>query len=232
MQLRHYFSILRRFWLLIVALPLVVGLVSLALALVQPPTYSSQASLMVTQTPRIPAGTAEFPDFNLNHSWLGSEFILDDLPQVVTSRAFAEDVSELLAAQGYEVAPEQVQHGMEAEVLHRLVTIDVTAVQPQQAEAMARGAVEALQVNGLHYWDRASGEDNGLSIAVLNPATPAASLQGTSQLVLEVGLRVALALAAAVGIAFLWYYLDDTVRDQRQAETWIGMPVVGVIPKE
>jgi capsular polysaccharide biosynthesis protein len=168
----------------------------------------------------------------LSHSWLGSEFIVDDLPQVVTSRAFAEDVSELLVAQGYEIAPEQVQYGMEAEVLHRLVTIDVTADQPQQAEAMARGAVEALQVNGLRYWDRASGEDNGLSIAVLTPATPAASLQGTSQLVLEVGLRVALALAAAIGIAFLWYYLDDTVRDQRQAEAWIGMPVVGVIPKE
>jgi capsular polysaccharide biosynthesis protein len=45
-------------------------------------------------------------------------------------------------------------------------------------------------------------------------------------------VRVALALAASIGLAFLVNYLDDRLRSPRQAEQWIGARVLGVIPKE
>lgn len=235
MQLRHYAMILRRFWLLIVALPLAVGLVSLAGELRQPQRYGTSARLIVTQQPLLepsnsPAAT--LPDFNMQHSWLSSEFILDDLPQIVTSRLFAEDVSALLAQQGATIAPEVVQSGLRADNIHRAVTIASNADNPATAEALVRGAVATLQANGLKYWNRANGQSNGLSVAVLDPAGPAAPLHSNRQMLINVGMRSGLGLAAAVGIAFLLHYLDDTIRRREQVEQWVGVQVVGVIPRE
>jgi capsular polysaccharide biosynthesis protein len=232
MQLRRYVGILRRFWLLLVLLPLLVGALSLALELREPPRYGATARLVVSQTPRISGEEVPFADFNLNHSWLSSEFILDDIPLIVPSRAFAEDVSALLAEQGHTIAPEAAQAGLSASTLHRSVTLSAVADNPEHAAALAQGAAEALQANGLRYWSRADEFDTGLSVAVLDPAGGAALLNGPRQLVRAVGLRVGLALAAAVGIAFLWYYLDDRLRDRQQVEEWVGVPVVAVIPRE
>jgi capsular polysaccharide biosynthesis protein len=47
-----------------------------------------------------------------------------------------------------------------------------------------------------------------------------------------VGLRAALALAAAVGLALLAHALDDRLRSAAQAEEWLGAQVLAVIPKE
>jgi capsular polysaccharide biosynthesis protein len=232
MQLRRYVGILRRFWLLLLLLPLLVGALSLALELREPPRYGVSTRLVVSQTPRLSEAEMPFADFNLNHSWLSSEFILDDIPLIVTSRTFAQDVSALLAAQGYEIAPAAAQAGLSASTLHRVVTLSAVADSPEHAEALARGAVAALQANGLRYWSRADEVDTGMSVAVLDPPAGAALLNGPRQLVRAVGLRVGLALAAAVGVAFLWYYLDDRLRDRQQVEEWVGVPVVAVIPKE
>ncbi|NTU81160.1 MAG: hypothetical protein HGA45_17555, partial [Chloroflexales bacterium] len=72
----------------------------------------------------------------------------------------------------------------------------------------------------------------GLQVAILDPPGEAARLGGPRDLVREVGLRVALALAAGLGLAFLANYLDDRLRSPRQAEQWLGARVLGVIPKE
>jgi capsular polysaccharide biosynthesis protein len=232
MQLKHYASRLRRHWWLVVGLPLVVAPLSLLLALQQPQHYSATVRLMVTQAPRVLEQSTGFPDFNLTHSWMGSVYILDDIPQVVSSRAFAADVSAALASRSIIVAPETVQASLHAETMHRAVTIATRADTPERAEALAAGAAEALQQHGLKYWDRATGNDDGLRVAVLDPARATGPTRRPRDVVEEVGLRTALALAAGVGLAFVRHYLDDTIRDRQQAETWIELHVVGVIPRE
>lgn len=235
MQLRYYLAILWRFWLLILALPLAVGLLSLALELQQPQRYGASARVMVTHEPLVQrSGTENVPllDFNMQHSWLTSEFILDDLPQVVTSRLFAEDVQLLLASQGITVAPETIQAGLRADNVHRTVIISSNAATPETAEALVGGAVTVLQDYGLKYWNRRPGNESGLRIAVLDPVGGAGPLSNRRQLLLNVGLRAGLALAAAVGLALLLHYFDDTLRERRQVEEGVGLPVIGTIPKE
>lgn len=232
MQLQHYVAILWRFWALIVALPLLVGAVSLALALGQPQRYAATARLMVSQTPLAQDAASPFPDVNVTGSWQSSAYILDDLPLVVSSVTFSQDVSERLAGQGYAIAPEMVQAGLRAESFHRSVTLFASADSPDGALAILRGAVETLQANGLRYWDRTGAGAPGLSVAVLDPpggVRPLGSLRAT---LVDVGLRVALALAAAVGLAFLVHYFDDRLRGPRQIEEWTGLRVLGVIPRE
>jgi hypothetical protein len=47
---------------------------------------------------------------------------------------------------------------------------------------------------------------------------------------LDLPIRLLVALVAGVALAFLWDYLDDTVRDRSEAEA-LGVQVVGEIPR-
>jgi capsular polysaccharide biosynthesis protein len=232
MQLREYAAIMRRFWPLIVILPLLVAGLSAISALRQPTRYAASARVMITQAPLALPPDSAFPDFNLQNSWASSSYIVDDMPQIATGLALAEDISAILAEQGYTISPEEVRAGMSAGVVHRAITLNASAADPVLPPAMLRGAISALQRNGLTYWGRSSAPDPGLSVAVLDPPGAAAPLNTTRGLLLDVGLRSALALAAAVGLAFLAYYLDDRLHTAAQAERWLGTEVVGVIPKE
>ncbi|NJN16210.1 MAG: hypothetical protein HC822_08015 [Oscillochloris sp.] len=232
MQLRLYLAIARRFWLLLLLLPLIAGAASFAVAMNRAEQYGASARIMVSQAPLDSATTAELPDYNNSYSWLTSEYILDDLPQVVTSAAFAEDVRAAAAAAGYDLALPAIQSALRAEVLHRSVVITAVAAGPDQALAIVRGAISALETYGLKYWNRAPASGGGLRVAVLDPPGGGAPVGSLRDLVIDVGLRVTLALAAAIGIALLLHYLDDRLRNARQAEQWTGAQVLAVIPKE
>lgn len=233
-QIIRYLAILRRFWMLVVALPLLVGGASLTRSLMQPPRYGSTARVLVTQTPREAGGSIELPDLNLNYSWESSEFILDDLPQVLQSTAFAHDVREWLAQQENNLDIATIRNGLDAENFHRTVTIVSVADTPATAVHLLEGAIACLQKNGLRYWQRlpagSTGNGSGLSVATLDPPAPAHHLNGLRPALLNGAMRAGLALAAAVGLAFLLHFLDDRLREPGQAEEWVGLPVVGVIP--
>lgn len=237
MQLRSYATILRRFWLLIAALPLAVLVLSLGVHLVQPPRYGAVARIMVTRTlhEEAPGAMSFLAEVNINYSWESSGFVLDDLPQVINSRIFAEDVSAWLAQQGHTVDPAVIQDGLDAEIFHRSVTLSARADRPEMATHLLNGTIASLQTNGLAYWGRAeeqNSEHSGLNVAPLDPPASTGLLNSPRQVALNTGLRAGLALAAAIGLAFLLAYLDDTVRDPRQAEVWTETPVIGVIPEE
>jgi capsular polysaccharide biosynthesis protein len=229
MQLREYLSILRRYWPLVALLPLLAGGLSLALALRRPPAYQAAAKLLVTQAPSDAAASAA-PALEDGATWTTTEYILDDLPHVLQSVAFAEDVRAAMAAEGHPIEIVAIQTGLRPEVTHRAVYLVATAAAPDTAAALLRSAVAALSAGGLKYWGRTPA--GGLDVAVLDPPSAAAPVGGLRELVIDVGARVALALAAAVGLAFLLNALDDRLRSPGQAEQWTGARVIGVIPKD
>jgi capsular polysaccharide biosynthesis protein len=232
MQLRSYISLLWRFWPLIIGLPLVVGLISLLLGLNRPPSYQASARLMISQESYTREENGTLPDFDINYSWNSSTYILDDLPQVVNSVAFAEDVRAFLAGEGQNIEVSTIQGSLRAEVLHRSAFLAAVSGDPDTALAIVRGAVYVIDTYGLKYWSRDESGDDGLNVAVLDPPGGVAAISSRRALVMEVGLRTALALAAALGIALLATYLDDRLRNRAQAEEWLGTSVIGMIPKE
>jgi uncharacterized protein involved in exopolysaccharide biosynthesis len=232
MQLRHYLSIVRRFWLLALLPALLAGGLSLLIGLSRPPSYQSTARLMVTHAAHTTGASADLPDFNEHASWEITEYILDDLPLIVSSARFAGDVQRDLQAAGIELPVGAIQAGLRGEVLHRSLTLSATAATPAQAEAIVGSAVSALQTNGLAYWDRLPVGAGGLQVAVLDPPAPAVQQGGLRDVLVDAGLRGGLGLVLGVGLAMLLHYLDDRVRRPEQAEQVMGVRVLAVIPKE
>lgn len=232
MQLYHILAILRRFWPPVLLLPLLVALLSAGLELLRSPAYGASATLLVTQAPNANSADGQFGDVNLNYSWQSSEFILDDLPQVVSSASFAADVAAFMAVAGQSADVGAIRAALRAEVFHRSVTLSASAASAEQATAMLDAAIQALQTYGLKYWDRNEPQPTGLRVAVLNPPGSAVPLNGWRQALVNIALRTGLAFAAGSGIALLLFYLDDRLRDRRHAEQLLGLPVLGTIPEE
>lgn len=230
MHLYEYLSILRRYWLLVLLPPLIASALSLALALGRAPVYQASALALVSRVPLSATAPSSLPDVDERSTWMTTEYLLDDLPFVVGSAAFAADVQAALAAEGYQIDAATIRGSLQAEVTHRAVTFRAVAGAPEAASAMLRATLATLQSGGLKYWGRASA--GGLHVAVLDPPGPAAPVAGRREVLRDVALRVALALAAGVGLTFLLNAFDDRLRSPRQAEQWLGVRVIGVIPKE
>jgi capsular polysaccharide biosynthesis protein len=231
MELRHYLRILQRSWPLVAGLPLLVALLTLGVALAAAPRYVLTASILVTQRP-IPTGGAPtiLPNQDNWNSWAASEYIVDDILQLVRTRAFANDVAAWLQTQhGLQLDAGHIQRGIAAERKHRTVYLEVTADRADQARLIAEGAVAMLGQKGLAYWHR--DESASLAVAPVDMPDRAAPVRGLFGLVFDVALRTLLALILAIGLAFLRHYLDQSLHDRSEVEA-LGLEVVGTIPRD
>lgn len=231
MQLKYYLAIIRRFWPLVVALPILVGAISLVAVLREPTRYTAEANMMIMQ--QRPDLTSTPSPTELRDQWGGTDYVVDDLPGVIGSTTFAQDVSATLQARGITLAPAAVQSSLSMASLHRSVTIMGTAATPELAQSLVNAAVDTLRTNGLNYWGWSTGHSGpGMNVTELSPPDGATPSRSARRVLTNVGVRSALGLAAGIGLAFLLHYLDSTVRDAQQVESGVGLRVVGAIPPQ
>lgn len=231
MQLRHYLSIVLRFWPLVLALPIIVGIVSFLFAVRQPVSYLASADFLLLQALPVQGEIREPSE--LRDQWGGTEYVIDDLPQVVASTRFAQDVSAVLTERGIELSPAAIKGSLSAQSLHRTVTINAVSGSSVHAVALVEAAVEALRRNGLAYWGRSDlSEGSGLEVSLLNISEQATPQSSMRRIILNTAVRAALGLAAGIALAFLFSYLDTRIRSRYDVEEGLGLPVVGMIPPE
>src|SRR5690349_14413585 len=95
MELHLYIDILRRHWRIVLAVPLLVALLSLAVALSRPPIYGVQSRLLVT---RDNANTSA-----AGRTAAGEDTTAEDLPAILDSAIFRHDLAQALAQRGQPV---------------------------------------------------------------------------------------------------------------------------------
>ncbi len=229
MEFRHYWGIVRRSWPLVVGLPLLVALLTLALHVVLPRSYTITAAMLVTQRPlAIDAPQVTLPDENNRESWAASEFIVDDILQLVETRRFADDIAGWMQAErGRTIDPDAITAGLEAERTHRMIYLTANAGNATDARLIVEGAIAMLQQRGLEYWGRE--ESSSLDVSPLDLPEEAEPAKGLFGLLLDIVLRSMLAAIAGIGLAFLRHYLDQSLHRRDDVEA-LGFEVVGAIP--
>jgi capsular polysaccharide biosynthesis protein len=222
MELRGYGSVIRHRWQLVALITLATFLVSTALALRGPAAYSATMRLAISVIPDPRVG--DFFKFDSYYSWLSSEYLADDLSEVVKSEAFAQDVSSEL---GFTVDPTTISDLTRTKKTHRLVDVTITGSDPVTALAVAEAVERVLNAKLPEYFAFLQVSNGQVRIINRPKVTRTSSLPLT---LAEIGLRTLAGLFVAVGLAFLLDYNDDRVRDRRQVERFLGAPVVGEIP--
>jgi len=155
-----------------------------------------------------------------------TEYLVDDFSAFVTGDVVARMISERLAAQGFTVPAGIIQSSTSSQQVHRVVEIQLTWGDPEQARAILQTAIEVLQQEAPAYFGRLGTLQpvvrlfDGPRVAPLPPSL-------TQRLDLPV--RLLLAVLVGVALCFLLDYLDDSVRNKSELEA-MGISVLAEVP--
>jgi hypothetical protein len=154
-------------------------------------------------------------------TWLASEYLADDLSEVLKGGDFARRISERV---GFTVPAGAIFASRE----HRIMSVSIDWPDRVQLQSIAEAVGAAVQDGGQEYFPQLEGTQ-AKAVLIDGPGigTVARSLRDR----LDLPLRLLIALVAGMALAFLWDYLDNTVRDRAELET-LGVSVLGEIPRE
>jgi capsular polysaccharide biosynthesis protein len=190
-----------------------------------PPGYSTSLRFAVGQPPDDSDGpflyNQEYP------MWLTSEYVANALADWVRSGNFAMAVSDELRASGVAVDAAQLQGHFAADNQRSVMVLYIQSwPDAEQLKAIAGAAIHVLQTRNQEVFPQIgpSAKVTPMDQVVVGSAPPGLSSQ------LNLPLRLGLALAAGLALAFLVDYLDPTVRSRAELEG-MGLGVLGEIPK-
>lgn len=222
MELRAYGAVLKRHAWLIGLVTLATLVFSVGMALRGPSAYTASMRLAISVVPDPRVG--DFFKYDSYYSVLTSEYLADDLSELLRSEAFAADVS---AEMGNTVEPEAIVNLTRTKKTHRLLDVQIASSDPQSAMAIAEAYERVLNTRLGEYL--AFLQANNGFVRIVN--RPRVARTNTLPLTAaEVGLRTMAGLLGAVGLAFLLEYVDDRLRDRRQVESFLGTTVLAEIP--
>jgi capsular polysaccharide biosynthesis protein len=227
MELRTYWDIIRRRWWLPVGLTLLVA----ALTLIaqrpwqsRPISYSASMRFNVGIKPERIPGTYTYDRY---YTMLTSEYLVDDLGEIVRSQAFAGAVSQRLADQGIAAPAGAIGAVTQPGKLHRILTVSVVWPKEDELRAIADAVTATLTDSTADFFGQFSADE--ADIRLIDP--PVVSVVGRpAREQLDLPLRILLALTAGLGLAFLLDYLDRSVRDRSDVEK-LGLKILAEIPR-
>jgi capsular polysaccharide biosynthesis protein len=224
MELRQYWSIVyKRLWIVIVLVAIVL-IISLISRPGSPTIYQASMRFTVGLAPE--HRSADYYTYDRYYTWLASEYLVDELTEIVGSGAFARVVSGELANSGLDIPAGALRGSLGANRVHRILTVHITWGDKAQLTEIANATARALPEHSADFLGQLENTEADIRLIDSPVVLPAArSLKDK----LDLPIRLFLALVAGVALAFLLDYLDDTVRDRAEVEA-MGLSVLGEIP--
>lgn len=225
MELRQYWTIIRRRWVWLVAPALLVMLIGVVTYRPAPTSYNTGVRFISAQAP----GTAaQDSDEQRYYNWLTSEYIVNGLGDWIRGGKFAEAVSAYLGSQGIAVPPSAIQGGLATDNTRSMLTVSLSGADPAILEQTMTGVIAVITEQNAAALPQLGGENAELVLLdepVVSPIPAGIRSQ------LDLPLRIMLALVAGLVLALLAEYLDPAVQDRRDIEE-VGLELLGAIPKE
>ena len=218
MELRHYWQIVWRRWWLIAVLLAVVLIVSLVTYQQPAPVYQANMRFAIGIEGDEPVSVVSGE--GRSDAWLASEYLADDLSEVLKGGDMAAKVSDRV---GFPVPAGTISASRE----HRIMTVSITWGDPNQIRKIAEAVGAIVQDGGASYFPQLTGVP-AKAILVDGPAIGQVGRSLKEKL--DLPIRLFVALVAGVALAFLWDYLDATVRDRAELES-LNLRVLGEIPR-
>jgi capsular polysaccharide biosynthesis protein len=223
-SVQYYLDVLRRRWRLLVGCILAVGLLGVATL---PLTYNNYTATVgfVVSVPDEPRVGTDYYMYNNLYAWQTSEYLIDDLGEVMKSRAFLNDVKQEVGDPNLDVV--NLSRDVGTRRTHRVLRFTVTARTAQDAYRFAEGAARVIEKKGADYFAQL-GADRARA-RVIDPPTVTWNLLSV-RAGLDLAARVLLGGILGLTLVALAEMLDTTIRTGRQAEDLLGLPVLAEVP--
>jgi capsular polysaccharide biosynthesis protein len=224
MELRTYWKILLRRWWLIAAPAFVVLLYVIVTYTPPGPVYQV---VMRFAAGTVPAGLSE--DYDRYYPWLTSEYIANGLADVAETGVFAQAVAARLAEQGLQIPASGIQPAIVTDNAQSILVIYLTWSNGEQITAIAQAIIAELTENGSAYYPQLEGIEP--AVRLLDTPAPTPLAPGLRAQMMGPAIKIGLAVVLGVALAFLFHYLDPTVREAAELES-LGVDVLVEIPRK
>ena len=220
LDLVAYFNVIRKRWLLVAALPLIAALTSAIISFfILKPVYQASTTLVVGKKAE---ATNQQPSQLLDYNvLLANQQLAKTYETIAKSRTVEAAVISQL---GLGLKQEEFDQKVTVNSVKNteVLEIDVTDNNPQLAAKIAdtladkfsQAVIQIKKVDSVSIVDKAAVPDK--------PIKPKKAL--------NVLIAFVVGLMVSIGIAFLLEYLDNTVKDAKDVESALGLPVLGSIP--
>jgi capsular polysaccharide biosynthesis protein len=226
LELRGYLGVLGRRWQIIALTTAIVAILAAVLSVRGPRSYESTVRLAISIGAESTGDPPPWLYYRDYYAWLSSEYLADDLSEIIKSDAFAADVAAYLHD---EVSRSTFRDVVRPRKTHRILEVTVQAGDPEAARRIAVAVADVIRVQGPKYLAQIA-QSGGQIVAIDTPTAHAATTTG-SQL-FDIALRASFGLLFGLFAAFLVDYLDTRFRTVREAEQALGVPVLAAIPPE
>jgi hypothetical protein len=239
---------------LVLLIVFLVAAISGLMALTGARSYEAEARFITRQAPTGDQA-AQYFTFDRYYNWFSSEFLVDDYTEVVESDAFAaatlnvlrDSVAHnVLARPDYgsltseaqeqartvinKLTPEHIKGMIQTDRKHRILRLMVTASPKVVAKAISDASATVLADSRMEPVQGQTVDDRAV-FSQIDLATMEEIQSSTGREIIAAIIRVLIGIVAALALAFLLEYLDNSVRDERDAKRVLDMPVLGTIPK-
>lgn len=228
MELRAYAGVIRRYWYVVVIVPVLVLAGVIFQASRAKTTYTSKTELSIVREGDQAPSSAVYGLYNDYYNYLTSEYTLDDMVGLVQGNVFAQDVSaELAKTDGISMSTKDVQMALASSRLNRILTIQAKADSKTRAEAIAAAAGKVLEAKGVGFFGY---KDPGTQAMIRTVQTASEATASTNRQRIILALQVIIGIIAGILIAFLIDYIDDTLRSPEMVSSSLRLPVIAAIP--
>lgn len=223
LDLRDYLRILRRNWILVVAMSLAGLAVGGGVSIAAKPTYTAETQLFV----------AIQSSGSVQELQQGNTFSQARVQSYVKTVATPVVLQPAIDALGLDITPKELSQRVKtsSDLNTVLINIEVSDSSPVQAAAIAQ-AISSSLVNAVDTLERPkAGGTSPISLSVISPAVAPTSPSGpNTKLNLAVGLLVG--LASGLGIAALRSLLDTRIKSEVDLRAVSDEPLLGGIAFE
>jgi capsular polysaccharide biosynthesis protein len=229
-ELREYWSIIRRRWWVVAVVTLVAFVASAAVGLRGAAAYRTDMRIAVSSVP-VSDPSQQLQYDPIYYSNLDSEYLADDMSEFMHSDAFAGEVKrELATARNMNVDINTIVTATRTKKTHRFIDVTVNSATPDEGKEIADSISRIMNDPGrLGIYLRALTAYNTQMSVITPPETRRGNtLPG---LISEVGLRTLIGLLIGIALAFLLDYIDQSIRSREEAEDVLRLPVLGEIPR-
>jgi len=195
--------------------PIIAMLTSAIISLfVLTPIYKSTTTIIVLRDQMTP-----FSEININTLTL-NERLVRTYSELAKSRAVAEEV---IKNNNLDFTPSELSSKVQVDLGDaEVLRITANDSNPEMAALIANGVAQALS-------GKVQKIINVKNIQVLDPAIPT-DTPVSPKTVLNIIFAGILGLVITVAIIFIREYLDDTIRNSDEVESYLKLPLLGLIP--
>jgi capsular polysaccharide biosynthesis protein len=147
-----------------------------------------------------------------------------------TPSLLGQETADELETNIGKLSPQEVKEAISSDRRHRELRLTITADDSYVAKAIADAAGVVLADAKMQPIRGDMVDDKGV-FAQIDQAGVFNIQSSRSREIINAIVRVIIAVAAAIALAFLLEYLDNSVRDERDATRIMELPVLGAIPR-